>query len=202
MSNRSLTIKALACVALLALGSKIQTRATLTVDECTQGSGCFTLASGAKVNFNFTANFEAATKTQTGQLVFSDSTLAQGGLTLNSSTLLEITVMEPNVRQYEFDLSGTAYGQARLTVTDNGDTGDTIQIQLLDTSGVPVYDTLTQTLSADCPGSITIGSCVVPSPCQLEVTAMCSMAQSGGGQSSPSGECTVSGTSGQVTFIY
>jgi len=158
-------MRGLACVALLAASATLQTRATLTHDECTQGSGCFTLASGAKVNFNFNANFEAATKTESGQFTFSDSTLGQGGLTLNSSTLLDISVGDANQRQYSFDLTGTAYGQARITVVDNGDTGDTVQIQLLDTGGVPVYDTLVQTLSSDCPGSITIGSCTVPSPC-------------------------------------
>src|SRR5881394_3505456 len=139
MVNRSLISKTgLACVALLA--GAFTAIATPTADELVNGNGCIALQGGAKVTFNFNASFDFPTKAETGTLVFNDSALA-GGITLNSSTLLNYTLVDAKTRQFDFDLSGTAYGSARLTVVDNGATGDTIQIQLLDTGGVPVYDT-------------------------------------------------------------
>src|SRR3954465_12617747 len=125
--------RGIAQAALIIATSVISTQAWPTVDECTQGSGCLSLPNGSKVNFNFTATWDVDTKSQSGQLVFSDSNLVPGGLTLNSSLLLDYTLIDAQTRAFAFDLSGTAYGQARLTVTDSGDTGDTIQIQLLDT---------------------------------------------------------------------
>jgi hypothetical protein len=200
MVNRSLTVRAgLGCIALLA--GTFTAFATPTTDERVQGNGCISVQGGAKVTFNFNATYDVNTATDDGTLVFNDSAL-QGGITLNSSTLLNYTLIDTKTRQFDYDLSGTAYGSARITVVDNGDTGDTIQIQLLDTGGVPVYDTQMQALSADCQGGITLDTTENPSPCQLEVTAMCSMPKSGGGSTSPADECTVSGTSGQIDFVY
>src|SRR5215213_5728683 len=136
MTGRILTTTTgLACAALLA--GTLTTLATPASDECVSGNGCIILQSGAKVSFNFTANFDLETLTDNGTLIFTDSAL-QGGLTLNSSTLLNYTVVDGKTRQFDFDLSGTAYGAARITVVDNGATGDTIQIQLSDTAGVPL----------------------------------------------------------------
>jgi hypothetical protein len=189
-------------LALLLAGSAAQSFAWPTVDECSQGSGCFTSQSGSAVSFNFNAAWDVDTQSQSGQLMLTDSLLAQGGLTLNSSTLIDYTVADTHTRSFAFDLSGTAYGQARVTVTDNGDTGDTIQIQLLDTGGVPVYDTMVQSLSSDCPGSITVGSCVVPSPCQLEVTATAATRPLGSRRCVPCKDCAILGNSGGVEFTY
>lgn len=200
MENRSLIKRTgLACAALLV--GMVTTLATPTTDECVSGNGCVNLQTGAKVSFNFTANFDLETLSDNGTLVFTDSAL-QGGVTLNSSTLLNYTLFDATTRQFDYDLSGTAYGSARVTVVDNGATGDSIQIQLLDTSGVPVYDTLLQPLSSACPGGITIGTCVNPSPCQLEVTALCATPKAGGGHTAPTGECAINGTNGPIDFIY
>jgi hypothetical protein len=191
--------KSLVCVTSLVFAAMTLENAWAwpTADECSQGSGCISTANGGKVTFNFNASWDVDTQTQNGQLTFTDSNLIPGGLSLNSSTLIDYSVLSTTTREFGFDLSGTAYGQARVTVTDNGATGDTIQIQLVDPSGVPVYDTLTQTLSADCAGGITVGSCVVPSPCQLQVSAMCSSPNS-----TPSGSCAVAGSSGPIEFTY
>jgi hypothetical protein len=167
--------KTAAGVALLMAAFTTNSFGTPFMDECTQGSGCLSIAGGGQASFNFTARWDADTETLDGDLSLTISSLGPGGLTLNSSALLDYRDASSNLRQFAFGLSGGVYSEARIYVTDNGETGDTAQIQLLDSSGIPVFDTLQLPLNSSCPGGITIGSCVVPSPCQLEVTATCSV---------------------------
>lgn len=185
--------------AALLLSLNTQSFGTPSTDECSQGNGCIALSVGGSGAFNYTASFDLATLSQSGQLSYTDSSLAPGGLTLNSSTLIDFAVLGPNSRAFDFILTGGGpYTEARVYITDNGATGDTFQIQLLDAVQNVVYDTLAQPLSAACGGGITLGTCVVPSPCQLEVTAGCALVN----QSSSSDSCTVTGNSAQVQFFY
>jgi len=184
---------------LLAISLGLNLFATPTIDECTQGSGCITPSGGGTATFNFTASFDIDTHSQNGTFTYTDSSIS--GLTLSSSTLLEYSVVPGGTsRAFSFALTGSPYAQARIFVTDNGASGDTAQVQLLDAADTPIYDTLSQTLRADCGGGITLGGCVVPSPCQLEVTAGCAMVV--GNQTATLDSCEIIGNSAEVDFYY
>jgi hypothetical protein len=174
--------------------------ATPSADECASGNGCILFQNGATASFNFNAAFDIGTLSQNGQLTLTISSLAPAGLTLSSSTLLDYAVLDGSSRGFAFGLMSGSYSEARLFVMDNGSSGDTIQIQLLDLAGTPVLDTLAQPLSASCGGGITFGTCNLPSPCQLEVTVACAVL--GGKPCSPASDCTIKGTSGDVSFFY
>jgi hypothetical protein len=71
-----------------------------------------------------------------------------------STNLTDYTYLDPNVRAFSFSLAGGSYNLARVFVTDNGDSGDAIRVQLF-SNGFLVYDSV-GFVTSDCGPGITI----------------------------------------------
>ena len=189
-------ITLLSC-ALAAISFSAQTTfGHLTRDECIQGSGCIAGAQGGQATFNFTATTKANPILHSGNFTYIDTA---AGISLSSSTLIDYgDGSTESERLLAYQLNSDVYSEARLFVTDSGPTGsDSLRIQLLDLSGVPVIENF-GVLIESCGGGIsTAVECIAPVPCELQVTVTCALTAGGSQQN----ECTVTNSSAEVVFF-
>jgi hypothetical protein len=130
--------------------------ATPPANEETTAEGCIDVVNdlGEVVGsgeFTLKATFTLEGKLISGTFTYVD---AASGISISSSAIWDYAYMDPNDRGFGFVLSGGPYSEAQLFVTDNGDTGDTLAIHLIDSSGV-VYEQ-GGALKAECGGGVVI----------------------------------------------
>jgi hypothetical protein len=140
-------------VAALATGllTPVSVLATPTCNDTADAQGCINLVGGKGV-FDISASFKVPS-TMSGTFTYADTA---AGIQVTSSTLVDYSVLDPNVRAFAFNLSGGSYSQARVFLMDNGASGDQIRVQLF-SNGFLVYDTGGM-VTGDCGPGITIVS--------------------------------------------
>jgi hypothetical protein len=192
-------IQTLLCF-LFALLMMQQGFSTVSRDECIRGSGCIEGATSGRATFEFSANIEVEPLLQSGSFSYTDSS---AGISVSSDDIIDYGLgSTDSERILSFRLTGSAYSEARLFLSDSGPVAsDSFRIQLLDSASVPVVENSGALLEV-CGGGITISTnCNPPVPCELLVTVACAVVQAP--TNSPSGgECTVSGAEAEVDFYY
>jgi hypothetical protein len=130
-------------------------------DESTRGSGCIVTACGSG-KFAFTANFDIDKYTPqnpqagySGTLNYMDEC---AGVQINSSTLTDYAD-DANFRAFVF--TGPGF-EARVFVTDNGQTGDSFEIQIFGSDGD--FYSARGTVTAECNSDIVITPGPGPGP--------------------------------------
>ena len=91
---------------------------TVTRDECIRGSGCIEAATSGQATFEFSANIEIEPLLQSGSFSYTD---ASAGISVSSDDIIDYGLgSTDSERILSFRLSGGAYSEARLFLSDSG----------------------------------------------------------------------------------
>lgn len=123
------------CCAAAALFAVSNVFASPSGDETSSGAGCIATPNGGSGEFNYTASFTYATHETSGAITYSD---AANGVNVSSTELVDYAD-DANWRGFVYVADGSqGYDEIRVFTVDNGDSGDTFEIQVL-SNGWIVY---------------------------------------------------------------
>lgn len=148
--------------------ASITTFATPPCDDHTGGEGCIPAPNNSSAVFEFSADFDVQTSTESGNLKFVD---AANNIAVETTTITDYSYIDLNVRGMIFKISGNAdYDEARVFATDYGASGDELTLQLLQ-NGNLVYQAA-GALQDACGGGVDVVSLCEEAPgCSLNLTA-------------------------------
>jgi hypothetical protein len=151
-----------------AMLASLNTFATPPCDDHTGGEGCIPASNNSSAVFEFSADFDVQTDTESGNLKFVD---AANGIDLETSSIIDYSYIDLNVRGMIFKFDGNAnYDEARVFATDYGSSGDELIVQLLQ-NGNLIYQA-GGALQDECGGGVDVVSLCNEAPgCAFNVTA-------------------------------